>query len=449
MAGLKPYKGQYQAKYPRALSDTEIEEMLRPSLFKRFRDEVMITGAVLTGLMSAGCRSEDEKKSYPPINNSEKSYEEAKAESEIEKTKSSKPQEKTTPQKRPPQMSRAAERKAKAWAKEVLGRMKPGSWNKYAGIDLIRELPANPPLKYPRIEISFGNSYCGIFDIEEAKKITEELFRIYGIELKANVSIKGEGYEFEADGYNKEQKIGFEIVSHGYNPDEKNFKSEALSPLEYKGLNKDVVENKRRIFVANIQQLPNMDGDLYTPKQYYMASVIDYLNWVRGDQLYNPDEVLGTFPIASRSHLQTVLPGSSFPSSQDAPSCWSLGSKTSRFERLNGRLVVKLSPGDTLRYTAKEVITLPIASNGYLPCVVRVFQEDDQARLRVVQIGLFSPDGQYLKTDTKASSTVLNPAIRITEKPVFQSLKSVELKNLGKETAIFRVKDISVGYRKD
>ena len=112
MAGLKPYKGQYQGKYPRSLSDTEIEEMLRPSLFKRFRDEVMITGAVLTGLMSAGCRSEEEKKSYPPINNSEKSYEEAKAESEIENSNSPKPKEKTSPQKRPPQMSRAAERRS-------------------------------------------------------------------------------------------------------------------------------------------------------------------------------------------------------------------------------------------------------------------------------------------------------------------------------------------------
>jgi hypothetical protein len=26
-----------------------------------------------------------------------------------------------------------------------------------------------------------------------------------------------------------------------------------------------------------------MDGDLHTPMKYYLASVIDYLNWLQGD----------------------------------------------------------------------------------------------------------------------------------------------------------------------
>ena len=36
-----------------------------------------------------------------------------------------------------------------------------------------------------------------------------------------------------------------------------------------------------------------MDGDLYTPTQYYLASVIDYLNWVHGDREIDHSRILG------------------------------------------------------------------------------------------------------------------------------------------------------------
>ena len=62
------------------------------------------------------------------------------------------------------------------------------------------------------IRISFGNSYVGIFDTEAAKAAAAKLFQQYGIELKKDVPIKVDGYEFTADGYDEKLRIGFELV---------------------------------------------------------------------------------------------------------------------------------------------------------------------------------------------------------------------------------------------
>lgn len=463
MAGLKAYTQPYDPGYPRSLTDEQIEELLRPNLLRRFGKDVMLTGALLTGLLSSGCRSGDSKS--PAVGNSEKPNEEVKQELELPKAQENnskkkknakveaavkKAEEKERKKNDRIQRTTASHRKAKAWSKEVLGRIKAGYWNKHAGINLIREIAANPPLKYPRIEISYGNSYCGVFDIEEAKKITEEMFKIYGIELKSDVPVKGIDYEFDADGYNEKLNIGFEILGNGYLPNRKDFKKEALSPLECTGLNKDIRDKKRQIFVANINQLPNMDGDLYTPKQYYMASVIDYLNWVRGDILYKPDEVLGTFPISRSSQLSTLLPGSSFKTESAKNSNWSMVNKTSSFtiskEVTGTSLLAHLAAGDTLRYEPKEAFALPKHYSQYLPVAMRFALDDDKARLKKIQIKFIGQNGKTIvKDDVKFGTTLLNPSTFYRVKLPFKVLKAIEIKNLGDKPASFKVLDISVG----
>ncbi|MDF1662879.1 MAG: hypothetical protein P1V97_13970 [Planctomycetota bacterium] len=456
MAGLKAFKGPYEPGYPRSLTDQQIKELLRPNLLRRFGKEVMLTGALLTGLLSSGCRSSEEEKNYPPIGNSQKPYEEAQQELELAKTqkanlekKAPKAAEASSPKTKKktvqtPNIS-VAQRKAIAWSKEVLGRIKPGFWNKRSGINLIRELPANPPVKYPRIEISYGNSYCGVFDIEEAKKITHELFKIYGLELKSDVPLKGTGYDFKADGYDEKLKIGFEIVGHGYHPAEKDFKLEVLSPLEFEGLNKDITNKKRQIFVANINQLPNMDGDLYTPKQYYMASVIDYLNWVRGDVLYKHNEILGTFPTSMRSRLKTVLPGSSFKS-KNATTPWKMLNSTSTFTdspSTKAYFVATLAAGNTLRYEPETAVTLPKRYSQYRQFSLRLLLEDPKTRPKKFQIKLSGENGKTVEEEVKFGNTILNPSARFNSKLPFKILKVIEIKNLGDKVATFKILDIS------
>ena len=73
-------------------------------------------------------------------------------------------------------------------------------------------LKTNPPVRYPQIPISFGNSYVGIFDAEKAKQATHRLFAAYGITLQKDVPMKGAGYEFVADGYHPMLNVGFKIV---------------------------------------------------------------------------------------------------------------------------------------------------------------------------------------------------------------------------------------------
>ena len=55
-------------------------------------------------------------------------------------------------------------KKVDAIVAEVLGKTKEGFWYKYSGLRLGTELKSNPPVKYPVIPISFGNSCVGIFD---------------------------------------------------------------------------------------------------------------------------------------------------------------------------------------------------------------------------------------------------------------------------------------------
>jgi hypothetical protein len=265
MSELRPVRADYDPGYPRHLTPEEIETLLRPGLFRRFGRETLAAGAVLAGAWLGQAA---------PL----------PGPGELPKTGLSTRKDKEFHD------------KVHKITAEILGD-KVGSWNAQTLIDLKATLPSNPPVKYPHIPISFGNSYVGIFDVEKAREATRKMFAQWGIELQKDVPVKGPGYEFVPDGYNKELRIGFKIAL----PDDGNRRGQKIEPepeerklddKEMQALDTDIKAGKLRIFVVKAQAFPNMDGDLYTPMEYYLASVIDYLNWVHGDKEIDKTSVL-------------------------------------------------------------------------------------------------------------------------------------------------------------
>lgn len=262
MSLLRPVPGPYDPKYPRQLSDEEIEKLLRPGLFGRFSRETLLSGALLAGLSLGAVEGQEQK---PGLGKEE--FENARA-------------------------------KAMALARETLGGYPNKGWNGMTTIELQKVLASNPGVKYPRIPISFGNSYVGIFDTKKATDATKKLFEVYGIQLQSGQSVAGEGFAFVADGWNAESKIGFRLILPGEQPEKERVKNpdQALEKHEVAPLGAAVAAGKLRMFVVNAGGFPNMDGDLYTPMEYYLASVIDYLNWAQGGVEIDPEKVLGRKP---------------------------------------------------------------------------------------------------------------------------------------------------------
>jgi len=262
---LRPVPGPYDPKYPRELSDEEIEKLLRPGLFARFSRETLLSGALLAGMTLGALGQEPTPPAKPPLGKEE---------------------------------FEAAKTKALALAKETLGGYKIGSWNQYTSIHLAPGLEANPRVKYPAIPICFGNSHVGIFDTKKAIDTTKKLFEIYGIKLQAGQTVKGEGFTFVADGYDPDAKIGFKMTL----PEEYGQEAKAKDPdksidaSEVKPLSAAITAGKLRMFVVDAGGFPNMDGDLYTPMEYYLSSVIDYLNWAQGGMEIDPEKVFGKKP---------------------------------------------------------------------------------------------------------------------------------------------------------
>lgn len=268
MSKLRPVKKDYDPGYPLQLSEEEIAQLLRPGLWQRFAGKTLAAGALLTGLTVAG--SALVQADGPPLPSAGKS---TRSDAQLQK-------------------------KVQQIAQEVLGD-KEGSWSKRTTQRWTEVLKGNPPVRYPIIHIRFGNSRIGIFDAEKAKDATQRLFAAYGIELQKNVSIKGEGYQFVADGYNDKLDIGFKIiipegqVGFGGQPFPKLPAEVKLDAKEMPALERDVKDGKRRILVVPGHYYPNMDGDQYTPTHYYLGAVIDYLNWVHGDRVLDRDRILG------------------------------------------------------------------------------------------------------------------------------------------------------------
>ena len=276
MNPLKPVEPDYAPRYPRKLTEVEIRELLRPCLLNRFSKEALMAAALAAGtaLAPLPAWAQDAPPKLPKAGTSTRTDAQFRAE-------------------------------VFALLKETLPK-KGGFWGAHASIISSKELDANPPVKHPRIRISFGNSYVGIFDTESAKAAAAKLFKHYGIELKKNVTIKGGGYEFVADGYNEKLRIGFELVmpdgpvgmggqKFTLEPPEKK-----LDAAEMKKLNADVKAGKVRMLVIKAAGFPNMDGDLHTPMVYYLNSVMDYLNWVHGDLQINPKALQWRPPAPAR-----------------------------------------------------------------------------------------------------------------------------------------------------
>ena len=182
MKPLKPVEPGYAPRYPRELTEVEIRELLRPCLLSRFSKEALIAGALAAGtaLGPSPAWAQDPPPALPKAGTSTRA--DAKFRAEVF-----------------------------ALLQAALPK-KGGSWGPHALITAGKGLEANPVVKYPQFQVHFGNSYIGIFDTESAKAATLKLFKQYGIELKKDVTIKGDGYEFVADGYNEKLKIGFELV---------------------------------------------------------------------------------------------------------------------------------------------------------------------------------------------------------------------------------------------
>jgi hypothetical protein len=269
-SALKPVPADYEPAYPSELTGEEIQRLLRPGLFQRFSPRTLIAGAILSGALASsrpGGAAVDPETPKPM---------------------------------RSTRTDAKLKQKVDRLVDEILGPLDDKHhWNDRATVHPTKELAANPDVKYPRIPISFGNSYVGIFDTEAAKAATAKMFAAYGLELKANVKVKGNGYEFVADGFDEKAKFGFKLIMPGgqvglagqqFAPQPPEV---ALDANEIAAVEEAVKAGELGLLVVKAERFPNMDGDLFTPMQYYLASVIDYLNWINGDRQIDPTKVFG------------------------------------------------------------------------------------------------------------------------------------------------------------
>jgi hypothetical protein len=281
MSELRPVDRGYDPGYPAGLTADELRDLVRPGLLRRFGAEVLAAGALAAGVsLGVDLAAAPAPKGLPQ--NGKSTRNDPKIKEKVDKLTA-----------------------------ELLEPLKKNAgWNERSSIILKTKLPSNPPVKYPHIPISFGNSYVGIFDTAAASEATRKLFAVWGLELKAGQTIKGPGYEFEADGYDPVQQVGFKIVlpqgevglrGQKFPPEPE---AKKLDDREVQALERDVSTNKVKVFVVQAAGYPNMDGDLYTPMEYYLQSVIDYLNWVHGDKQIDANKVLGKARQVSRARLR-------------------------------------------------------------------------------------------------------------------------------------------------
>lgn len=340
MHTLRQVKRDYDPGYPRSLTQAEILELLRPGLFARFSSKTMLAGAMLAGAALPGCGAEkitlNEHAPAKPV-----------------------PKHATTG------TDAALKAKVDQLVTELLGSAKEGHWGKHTSLRLSRDLANNPPIKYPSIPISYGNSYVGLFDTEAAKQATFKLFSLYGIEMKSNVPVEGKGFLFEADGYDEKSGIGFKIVmpeeGARRGADKPQAAEKHLDMGEIKMLDNAIKLDQLHLFVAGAGGFPNMDGDLYTPMEYYLASVVDYLNWIHGDKQIELTRVLGKLPggHTDKSWRELPpLPGCDFENAGDE-AAWKVErgtiARSDKWSRHgNHSLQAALEPGGKLVYTVPD-----------------------------------------------------------------------------------------------
>ena len=202
------------------------------------------------------------------------------------------PEVEPTKVKPPPMESplKASNPKAVEIAQKALAEVQTtGGYYKTHTISQREVVKSNPQVTVPHIRIFYGNSYLGVFDTKRAKQATLAMFEAYGVKLQPNQAFNKGGVQFQADGYNAEKKIGFEIMlpdkalglSRPKPTDAPPPPAQALDEKEVKALGEMVAAKKESLFVAPAELYPNMDGDQYTPLRSYLQSVLDYLEWLK------------------------------------------------------------------------------------------------------------------------------------------------------------------------
>jgi len=478
MSRLTPVPSQYRPTFPRELTEQQIRELLRPGLFERFSKETLATGALLTGLTLAGCdnRGAGEEpvpqqpdkptvESIDEVASPQEQYKPSvKSVDEIPKVPAPISSGKTT------SSDPNLKKKVDQLVAEVLGNSRKGYWNDLASIRLSRDLKANPPIKYPSIPISFGNSYIGIFDINEAKRATHQLFAAYGIELKSDVPIKRDGYQFNADGFNSDLRAGFEFVvpEGGIGFGSQVLPAQAadakLDEKEKAALDRDLEAGKLRLFVVNAEGFPNMDGDLYTPMEYYLASVVDYLNWVHGDRQIDTSKLLGKLPATTRIKQEQVnswraqhpaLPGCTFEDADDIEKHWTVEKGTlERSKEWSGNLEhrwseaqststgrwslhVKLEPSGSICYTVPDDRPVFLKqTNVAFGCHLIAYESG-------VRIMLKGENGATWEFDVPPSYA---PVVDKREKAPFKKLKTITITLKGDKAASIYLDDLGVQH---
>lgn len=437
MNELHPIDTNYEPEYPPRLSLMQIHTLVRPNLMQRFSRQTLLGGAVLAGSAAlSGCGS---------------------TEAEYRVTSDNPP---TAAKPLPTPSDRNVDQRVNEILTEILGGYDEDqrNWNSKTHLGLIRPISANPPIKTPRIPVSFGNSYVGIFDVEKARDATRQLFEAWGIDLKRDVRIKGDGYEFTADGWSEEHQVGFKLVMPegqvGFIPkkfpklkDADKLDEDELGPLE-----KVIEEGRLRLLVVPATEYPNMDGDLYTPTEYYLATVVDYLNWIHGDRRISKNSVLGNLPGAKtqRSYPDNnqPIPGGDFEEADDLKT-WTV-TRGGQLERTDawsdfGRWALKLdlSAGGSATCTLMDGETVPVPKERPWFQVGHELSHPQAAKIDLTLIdrdgntwrhgNILKEDGGYIDNKTRT--------------PPIDELKKLTITNAGEEPVVLLIDDIGFWKR--
>jgi len=340
MSPLRPVKPTYTPKYPRRLTEAELRDYLRPGLARRFSNETMVLSTLLVGSTLASCA-----RVSPPDQHDEGASRTALTPSGTNPLPMMGKSTRNDP---------ALNAKVDAIVNEVLGKQHAGGWYNGSQVGLYRLVSDNPMIKTPEVRISFGNSIMGIFNIEEARVAAKRLFEAYGIPLESSVMLAGDGYRFEADGYNQELGIGFEI--RGDMDQQQIFGWDASTAEEAEGtaflgqeelpaLERDVNHDKVDLFVCD--PYLNYDGDHRMAMSYYLASVIDYLNWIHGDRTIDYQRVLGDSRELAEPYAYPMTYRALWEPGENATP-WIVGPGESRTTPLteSGSAMLKLEPQD-------------------------------------------------------------------------------------------------------
>lgn len=297
MPAYRPVRRDYTPGYPRQLSEAELNEFLRPALFKRFSRETLAASALMLGAMfTQGC-------SAPPPKPLPKKWE----------------------------TTEDFDAKLTTLLLQLSG-WRNNAWRATEQIypeELYTSelLPANPPMKHAvnaRVMVSFGTGGVTVMDMGKLRDDTCKIFEFYGIPLEKDVKLAENGYRFTADGYSEDYGIGFEgyMRAGGGIANSEAFKrkdwlimarqwlanqggwlgqqaslisltnpAEHLDDHELAPLNTAISEKKTQLFVPDFDNYGSMDLPIGTLA--YLLSVVDYLNAVTGHATYDPTQIVG------------------------------------------------------------------------------------------------------------------------------------------------------------